>query len=203
MPDIRCAAVVLAAGASTRLGQPKQLIRIDGESLLHRTARLTIEAGCSPVYVVLGFEPERMSDELADLPVETVLNRVWQEGMGSSLRTGMEAIRQADPQAEAVLVTVCDQPGLTTEHLRELLARHAAARGGGEIGITASAYARKKGVPAVFSSRLFSELAAASGDRGAQDLIRAYAGEVEEIPWAAGELDLDRPEDLVTIERQF
>jgi len=198
MPDFRCAAVVLAAGASTRLGQPKQLVRLEGESLLHRTARLALEAGCSPVLVVLGFEAETLRAELHGLHVDVVVNHEWQEGMGASLRSGMEALRDSDPQPHAVLILVCDQPRLTADHLRTLLARHQSAR---PVAITASVYARRAGVPAIFSAKLFSALLASSGDRGARDLIRAHAAEVQGIPWPAGELDLDLPEDLTTIER--
>jgi molybdenum cofactor cytidylyltransferase len=186
MPDFRCAAVVLAAGASTRLGQPKQLVRIDGESLLHRTARLALEAGCSPVHVVLGFDADSMRAELQGLAADPVVNREWQEGMGASLRSGIEALRRSDPQPHAVLILVCDQPRLTADHLRALLARHQSAR---------------TGVPAIFAAKLFSALLASSGDRGARDLIRAHAAEVQGIPWPAGELDLDLPDDLTTIER--
>jgi molybdenum cofactor cytidylyltransferase len=198
MPDFRCAAVVLAAGASTRLGQPKQLIRIDGESLLHRTARLALEAGCSPVFVVLGFEAEALRAQLHGLSVDIVMNHEWQEGMGASLRSGMEMLRKTDAQPNAVLVLVCDQPRLTADHLRTLLAQHQSDR---RATVTASVYARRAGVPALFSAKLFSALLASSGDRGARDLIRAHAAEVQGIPWPAGELDLDLPEDLITIEQ--
>jgi molybdenum cofactor cytidylyltransferase len=198
MPDFRCAAVVLAAGPSTRLGQPKQLVRIDGESLLHRTARLALEVGCSPALVVLGFEAETLRAELHGLNIDLVVNHEWHEGMGASLRSGMEALRDSDPQPHAVLILVCDQPRLTADHLRTLLARHQSAR---PVAITASVYARRAGVPAIFSAKLFSALLASSGDRGARDLIRAHAAEVQGIPWPAGELDLDLPEDLTTIER--
>jgi molybdenum cofactor cytidylyltransferase len=211
VPDFRCAAVVLAAGASTRLGQPKQLIRIDGESLLHRTARFALEAGCSPVYVVLGFEAERMRPELASLPVNIVMNQNWREGMGASIRSGIEGLRNQQPQPSGVLVLVCDQPRLTADHLRELLTRHKAARDGAaphesapqgsNPTITASLYAGRSGVPAVFSSELLPALLASQGDRGARDLIRARAAEVQAIPWPPGELDLDSPEDLTAIER--
>ena len=203
MPDLRCAAVVLAAGASTRLGHPKQLFQIGGESLLHRTARLAAEAGCAPVFAVLGFEAETMRPELAGLPVEAVVNPAWQEGMGASLRTGMEAVRKADPLPDAVLILVCDQPRLSADHLRTLLSRHQSAPTTANSSITASVYAGRAGVPAVFASGLFSGLAALSGDRGARDLIRAHAAAVQGIPWPEGGLDLDRPEDMVTIERQF
>lgn len=202
MPDFRSAAIILAAGASTRLGQPKQLIRLEGESLLRRTARLAIEAGCTPVLVVLGFEAKNMRPELKGLAVSIVVNRKWREGMGASLRSGMTALRKVNPQPDAVLVLVCDQPRLTVDHLRELLARHrAAAHPGGNVSVTASVYARRAGVPAVFSSTLFSQLAASNGDRGARDLIRAHTAQVQGIPWPEGELDLDRPEHLNTIER--
>lgn len=201
MPDLRCAAIVLAAGASTRLGRPKQLLRIEGEPLLRRTARLAVEAGCSPAYVVLGFEAEPMRRELADLAgVAVVLNKDWQEGMGSSLRAGMEAVRNLEPQPDAVLLLVCDQPRLTADHLRRLLAQHKEAQTADGVRITASVYARRAGVPAIFSGKLFGDLAHSSGDRGARNLIRAHADELGGIPWPEGELDVDRPEDLATIE---
>lgn len=197
MPDLRCAAVILAAGASTRLGQPKQLLRNGGESLLRGTARLAVEAGCAPVFTVLGYEAGKMEPEFSGLPIETVVNENWREGIGASLRAGMNAVRKLEPLPDAVLVLVCDQPRLTGDHLRALLARHEPGRA---TAITASVYAGRAGVPAVFSARLFSELVALSGDRGARDLIRAHGLEVRGIPWPEGEWDLDRPEDLATIE---
>ncbi len=139
-----------------------------------------------------------MRAELQGLAVDVVVNREWQEGMGASLRSGIEALRRSDPQPHAVLILVCDQPRLTADHLRTLLVRHQSAR---RIAITASVYARRAGVPAIFAAKLFSALLASSGDRGARDLIRAHAAEVQGIPWTAGELDLDLPDDLTTIER--
>jgi molybdenum cofactor cytidylyltransferase len=199
MPDFPCAAIVLAAGASTRLGQPKQLIPIEGETLLHRTARLAIEAQCSPVYVVLGFEADKMSPELAGLTVETVLHPDWQQGMGSSLRAGMQALLRTQPHPHAVLLLVCDQPRLSLQHIRALLKQHTMDAPDGKVAITASYYAQRNGVPAVFSACLFSDLLAISGDRGARDLIGARAAQVRGIPWPIGELDLDRPEDITRI----
>jgi len=198
MSDFRCAAVLLAAGASTRLGRPKQLILLQEESLLHRTARLAVEAGCSPVLVVLGFEADQLRPQLADLPVEIVLNLEWQQGMGSSLRAGMNALSSTQPDPRpalsAVLVLVCDQPRLTLDHLCELLTRH---RGGApHAAITASSYAGRAGVPAIFAAPLFPDLLASAGDRGARDLILAHAAAVQRIPWPDGETDLDTPGDL-------
>jgi molybdenum cofactor cytidylyltransferase len=199
MSEKNCAAVLLAAGASTRLGQPKQLVLLNGESLLRRTARLALEAGCSPVFVVLGFQPQQMRPELETLPVQITVNPQWQEGMGSSLRCGMTALCEARPQPQAVLVLVCDQPRLSLNHLQELLARHKAVA----TLITASVYATRTGVPAIFSASLYPELLATAGEQGARNLIRAHAAEVQGIPWPEGELDLDLPEDLNHIERKF
>jgi molybdenum cofactor cytidylyltransferase len=193
MPEFRCAAVLLAAGASTRLGQSKQRIRLEGESLLHRTARLAVESGCSPVFVVLGFEARQMQAELRGLPVEVLTNLQWEEGMGSSLRCGMTAVCRTEPQPDSVLVLVCDQPRLTAEHLRELLAAH---KKGGSLSTTASVYAQRAGVPAIFPAKFFPELLASAGDQGARNLIRAHTVDMQGIPWPDGELDLDRPEDL-------
>jgi molybdenum cofactor cytidylyltransferase len=187
---LKAAAVVLAAGASRRLGQPKQLILVEGESLLHRTARVALEAGCSPVVAVLGFAAERVTAALAGLPVEAVINANWSAGMGSSLACGVVAARRVRPETDALLILVCDQPRLTAEHLRSLLALHAS----GTAAVTASAYAGRAGVPAVFASSLFLELERIDGDRGARDLISGRGAQI--VDWPDGAWDIDFPKDL-------
>lgn len=187
---LKAAAVVLAAGASRRLGQPKQLVPIEGESLLRRTARLALEAGCAPVVVVLGFEAERMAEELAGLPAEMVVNAQWLSGMGSSLACGVAAALRARPEMDALLLLVCDQPRLTANHLRRLLARHAA----GSAPVTASAYAGRAGVPAIFAPALFSDLESIEGDQGARGLISRHGAQT--VDWPDGACDIDLPDDL-------
>lgn len=190
--DSACAAIVLAAGASTRLGRPKQLIRCGEESLLRRVARFAGAAGCEPVFVVLGYRAGELQAELGGLAAEALVNESWAEGMGSSLRCGMEAIIRLQPPPAAVLVLVCDQPALGCEHLRALRASHAE----GDWSITASGYAERAGVPAVFSRRLFPELLAVTGDRGARDVILAHEGQARILPWAEGVFDLDTEVDV-------
>jgi molybdenum cofactor cytidylyltransferase len=186
----KAAAVLLAAGASRRLGQPKQLLLIDGESLIRRTARLAVETGCAPVVVVLGFEAERMAAELDGLAVEAVVNASWSSGMGSSLACGVAAARRARPETDALLLLVCDQPRLSVNHLRHLLGRHAA----GTAAIAASAYAGRAGVPAVFARSLFPELEQIEGDRGARDVI--LSRHAQTVDWPDGAYDIDLPKDL-------
>lgn len=192
MPESGFAAIVLAAGASVRLGRAKQLIQLNGESLLRRAARMAVEAGCAPVFVVLGYRAEEMQPELQGLPASPLVNENWPSGMGSSLRCGMAAVAQLHPQPSGVLALVCDQPALSTVHLRTLLARQTAA----DFPITASFYSGKAGVPAVFSPELFPELLSAAADRGARDLIRRHQDQAQTISWPEGELDLDAAADL-------
>ncbi len=190
------AAVILAAGASTRLGKPKQLIRIENESLLRRTVRLALESGCAPVFVVLGYEAERMRTELDGLGAIIVVNEQWAEGMGSSLRRGMEAVLAMEPQPAGVMLLVCDQPELTVNLLGRLRTQHGAS----ETRITASGYADRAGVPAIFGREFFAELIAVEGDRGAREVIRRHADRVSTIPWPEGEIDLDEPDDLARLQ---
>jgi molybdenum cofactor cytidylyltransferase len=188
---LRVGAVVLAAGASRRLGQPKQLLPVAGESLVRRTARLALEVGCAPVVVVLGFEAERVGAALAGLHVATVVNAKWSSGMGSSLACGVAAARRARPEMDALLVLVCDQPRLSSGYLRRLLAVHAS----GLAVVTASAYSGRAGVPAVFSAGLFEELERIEGDRGARELIARHGAQT--VDWSGGAWDIDWPEDLL------
>ena len=190
--DMRIAALVLAAGASRRLGEPKQLVQIEGESLLRRTTRIALEAGYAPVFAILGFAAERMRPELDGLGIQVVVNSNWEEGMGSSLRCGLQAVMQEQPTPDAVLVLVCDQVRLNRVHLRTLLQRHAEGNG----AITASTFAGRMGVPAVFGAEYFPELLNLQGDRGARELIRAASEQVNAVEWPDGELDLDHPEQL-------
>lgn len=186
------AAIVLAAGASTRLGQPKQLLKLNGETLLHRTVRLAQEAGCDPVFVVLGFESGRMQQELSGLAARPILNPDWPSGMGSSLRAGIEAVMQENPKPPKTLVLLCDQPSLSAEIFAGLI--EAGARS--EFLITASSYAGRLGVPAIFDQQLYPDLQKATGDQGARSIIQRYADQTSIVEFPGGAIDIDTPADL-------
>jgi molybdenum cofactor cytidylyltransferase len=186
---------VLAAGASTRLGRPKQLVQVDGETLLRRTVRLVGEAGCSPVFVVLGHEAAILADELAGLTASIVVNEEWQMGMASSLKSGLRAVLAVNPAQPRVMVLVCDQPRLDPSVLRNLLATH----GEKEAAITASCYRGALGVPAIFSRASFSELMELTGDHGARRILERHIEQVASVDFPGGEFDLDTPEDLAQL----
>jgi len=185
-------AILLAAGASTRLGHPKQLVKVNGETLLHRAARLALEAGCHPVIVVLGAEEAAIRPTLEGLAILPVLNPDWSEGMGSSLHHGMQTMLQASPQTGAVLLLVCDQAKLSREHLGHLMATYRTSQN----PIVASRYEKHPGVPAIFSSQFFPDLLKSQGDQGARGLLRRHSVQTSYVNFPEGSADIDTPQDL-------
>ena len=184
-------AVVLAAGASTRLGTPKQLEILGGETLLERAVRAARAAGCSPVIVVLGAEYPQVlgNSDLGD--VVTVINDKWQEGMGSSVRLGVRTCGFVAKRAEGVVLMTCDQPAVTVRHIEQLMMKSEEMR--------ASRYAGRNGVPAYFPAKCFGELMALPGDKGARELLK-NAG-YEELE--GGDLDVDTVDDLERARKLF
>jgi molybdenum cofactor cytidylyltransferase len=186
---MRVAGVILAAGASRRLGMPKQLAVVGGERLLERAVRTAREAGCDPVVVVLGAGAERIAAECRLGVVRVVQNPAWAEGMGSSLRLGVASLGEA---CDAVVVMTCDQPAVTAEHLRKLIERCAEKP-------VASAYAERQGVPACFPAGSFDALLCQTGDLGARELLR----DADSVPLELGELDVDTVEMLERVRSIF
>ena len=167
----RVAGVILAAGASERLGRPKQLLRYRNETLIHRTARLAHAAGLAPLHVVVGYRGREVAGALGDLGASVALvnNPDWSEGMGGSLARGISSLPDA---AGAALVLVTDQPHLSAAVLGAILERYR----NDAAPLIACRYASGAlGVPALFARRFFPELAALSGDRGARALFTRHA----------------------------
>jgi molybdenum cofactor cytidylyltransferase len=192
MHGFKFGAVILAAGASVRLGRPKQLLEIDGQPLVARAAAAALTAGASPVVVVLGAGAEQIRPALTGLKVVAVLNLAWSEGMASSVRTGLQALGAADPGIDAVLLTVCDQPAFDADVIQRLLT---ALQTSGR-GIAAARYAGRNGVPALFRREHFFALSALKGDQGARTLLNGNPDGVAAVDLPDLSLDLDTPEDL-------
>jgi molybdenum cofactor cytidylyltransferase len=192
MSEPSYAAVILAAGASLRLGQAKQLHAVAGEPLLRRAVRIADEVGCQPIIVVLGFEAHRMHSAFDDFRVIVAVNENWRAGMGSPMRSGVETALQISPPPEDILLMVCDQVRLSADVLRQLLHLHGLAN----YPITAARYSGRLGVPAVFSSIFFYDLQNVSGDRGAREILERNSARVGAVDFLEGEFDLDTPDDL-------
>lgn len=195
MRETSCAAIILAAGSSSRLGRPKQLIRIAKESLVRRTVILAMEAGCSPIVVVLGWNAGQLESEIKGLDVQTARNEEWASGISSSIKCGLKRAVSLDPNCMSLLILVCDQIRLTLPILQKLLEKHHASG----TAITACSYAGTKGVPAIFSQKVFPELEKLQGDEGARRIIAGYSGRVETVDFPHGDHDLDTMEDLALL----
>lgn len=186
------AAIILAAGASSRLGEPKQLLRFHGETLLARSMRLATEAGATPVFAVLGAHSQLITASVGFNSAIPILNPQWESGIASSLCAGMDALNTHNPESEGVLLMTCDQPYLSSTHLRRLVYRfqtHQAQR------IVASAYAETVGTPAIFPNAMFDRIRSLRGDRGARVVLLEEQGSLVRVTLECGEVDIDLPED--------
>ncbi|MEO6806591.1 MAG: nucleotidyltransferase family protein [Edaphobacter sp.] len=187
---MRIGAVVLAAGASKRLGEPKQLVRLGEETLLERAVRVAWEAGCSPVIVVVGADHTNVLARSVLGDAVTVINDQWEEGMASSIRLGVRALGIAAQDAEGLVLMTCDQPAVTAKHLSRLMQ---------SAEVTASRYAGRSGVPAFFPAEYFDQLMRLEGDAGARELLAE--ARYEELQ--NGELDVDTLADLARARELF
>lgn len=180
------AAVVLAAGASTRLGEPKQLLRDHGgEMLVHRVARETYEAGCRPVVVVIGADAERVRAAVRDLDVIVEHNEQWLSGLSTSIQAGVAAAGDVD----GALLLTCDMPSVGVAHLKSLLESS-------NIGQqrVASTYGDTVGIPAIIPAVEFVDLQLLQGDKGAKALLSREGTVLVRL--VGGTFDLDTQDDV-------
>ena len=184
------ALLLLAAGASTRMGRPKQLLPVHGQPLLRHVVTSVLTAPVAPIVVVLGANAAAIAPCLAGLAVQTVVNENWSEGMGSSLRKGMEALLAAAPNTHRVIIALADQPDLSAGHFARLIeTQHATGR-----PIVASVGEGISGPPVLFMAKYFPALLALRGDAGARTLLRDHVADVATVPLPSAR-DLDTPED--------
>lgn len=186
--------VLLAAGSSSRMGQSKQLLEIDGEQLLLRSTKVALLAAAEKVLVVLGANELAHRKIIQHLPVEIIANENWQKGMGSSLKKGLNELHSTTPKLDAALVMVCDQPLLTTEHLNQIIEKFELTKS----PVVASFYAGTAGVPALFAKSIFEKLMNVQDKEGAKKIIQLHKELVESVDFPQGSIDLDTPEDYST-----
>lgn len=185
---------MLAAGASLRMPGPKQLLRYHGATLVRRAAQTAVTAACGPVVVVLGDAAAQLRFELVDLDVRIVENRHAAQGLSTSVRAGLVALCEA-VEPDAALFMTCDQPLLTPEILKQIVATFAATR----PPAVACEYAGTVGVPALFDRLLFGELRALDGDQGAKRILQRHLERTARIPFEPGGLDIDTPDDVARL----
>jgi len=182
-----CAVILLAAGASTRLGRPKQLLLYKGKSLLQNMVSAVMDTSCRPVIVVVGANATPIINELKNEDVQVINNNEWQEGIASSIRCGVVSLKKTDPSPDAAIIMVCDQPHITPALLNELLITQK------ETGkpIVASSYSGIMGTPVLFHKKFFHELLLLTGDKGAGKMLQQQNALVATVPFPDGAVDID------------
>ena len=190
-PTFRFGAVILAAGPSTRMGTPKQLLDFGGKPLLVRAIEAALASPAWPVVVVLGAHAERIRPTLAKLPILVTENPEWAEGMAASIRAGVTTLRQFSRSLDAALIALCDQPAFSADTIAQLVAAQQATG----RSIVAARYSGRQGAPALFLREHFPTLVALTGEEGARALLNGSTGQVAAVDLPALALDLDTPSD--------
>ncbi len=181
------ALIILAAGASSRLGQPKQNLIYQGKTLLQHAVTTGLQTNCHPIIVVLGAHAE----QIEPLPgIQTLYNKDWQEGMSSSIRLAVREI-YGDPAINQVIMMVCDQPFVSADLLNALIHRQTQTG----LPMVAAAYQSAVGVPALFDRSLFAALLELKGSEGAKILLQQYAAQLATVPFEQGAIDIDTMTD--------
>lgn len=183
------AAVILAAGGSSRFGRAKQLLKFRGETLVQRAVRAAGEGGCDPVIVVVGKLGDAIQRELRSTATIVVENPEWQRGLGTSIRRGLQELGDS---IDAVVILTCDQPLVDDSVIAELIAAHDKTR----KPIIASRYADTLGVPVLFDRSCFADLLALPDDSGAKTLLTSRPNDVAAVTFEQGAIDIDTPEDF-------
>lgn len=191
------AGIVLAAGASTRMGGNKLFFELEGEALLRRAVRAAVSAGLDPVVVVLGHEAERARATLEDLACRPVLNPDYARGQGSSLRAGVAAL---PPHAAAAVVTLADMPFVTAGMIATVVERYRQ----GTAPLVVSDYGGTTAPPTLYDRSLFSEVLALEGEAGGRHVVNRHRDELLAVGFPAEALiDLDLPGDYERVKARM
>ena len=187
-PIAQVGLLLLAAGSSSRLARPKQLLPYQGQTLLRRAAEVAVASPCRPLVLVTGALHDELLPEIEGLPFHVVRNDAWADGMGGSIAAGLAELETAAEAApvDAVIVMLCDQPLLTEDVLGRLIVQFQAT---GQP-VVASAYAGTQGVPALFGRDVFPQLLALRGASGARELLQQYA-HLPTVDFPGGATDVD------------
>lgn len=183
--------IILAAGASTRLGRPKQLLLYNNKSLLQHAIDAAVTVSKQDTIVVLGANAELIQPQVKPAEAGVVINENWEEGMGSSIRTGLSALLQLNEKLDDVIIMLADQPFVNGDLLKNLQEKK---RNTGKE-IVACFYKEQPGVPALFGSKFFTELLSLQSAEGAKKLFFAFPESVATVPFPFGSIDIDTMQD--------
>ncbi|MGF7039494.1 nucleotidyltransferase family protein [Mucilaginibacter lappiensis] len=184
--------IILAAGASSRLGTPKQNLIYQGQTLLQRAIHTALtSACCEKIVVVLGANEGVIRPNISDHQIHITYNPNWQEGIASSIRLGITELQKLEPNIKAAILMLCDQPFVDPLLIYQLTERKAENNN----GIVACAYKDTLGVPALFDASYFPQLLMLQGKEGAKKLIKAFSHDVLPVAFPLGAIDIDTMDD--------
>ena len=190
--------IILAAGESSRLGSPKQLLVYSGATLLQHSIEVAQSSDAGLVVVVLGANAALIHADLKHVTANVVVNSAWKEGMASTIRCGLQTLLDLNQQTEAVILMVADQPFVTAGLLNNLMVVNRKE----QCSIVASKYGTTFGTPVLFSKRFFPEVLELTGDAGAKSLVRKYMNETAFVPFPKGDIDIDTVEDYKSLSKE-
>ncbi|SNT39466.1 molybdenum cofactor cytidylyltransferase [Ekhidna lutea] len=188
--------LVLAAGASSRLGQPKQLVKFEDKPLLQHILDIGKEVNVNERVLVLGAKSELIQEVIIPGAFSIVHNYDWEKGMSTSIKVGLKSLQEKHTNLKHVIIMLSDQPYVTIEIINQLIA----SQDDTKPCITTCSYANQMGVPAIFSHHFFADLLKLTGDQGARKLIQQKLDHVRTIPFSKGVIDIDTPDDLGKLE---
>lgn len=189
--------VILAAGASSRMGVPKQLLHVDGKSLIKRTAEMAMDTACFPVVVVLGANRDMVRKELERMPITVIDNPYWEKGMSSSIKMGLAGAYMTFKDLESIIFLTADMPFVSVKLIHKMVnkAEEVSEKINDTPDIVACHYGGKMGIPVLFKRRVFNDLLGLTGDNGAKKIVLANKERTDTVDFPEGKIDLDTIEE--------
>jgi molybdenum cofactor cytidylyltransferase len=191
--------ILLAAGVSSRLGSPKQLLDIQGKYLLQHVIDIIVNVQDSELLLVLGASGRAIEAKLETQNIPIVHNSEWSDGLASSIRMGVTTMLDIHPHTEAIILVLCDQPYVSVEIISELINAHTAT----QKLIVQCRYGEAVGPPTLFDKQMFPHLLALRGSEGAKTVVHQFADQVVNIDFPLGSLDIDTISDYKHLLQTF
>lgn len=182
------AIIILAAGASSRMGAPKQLLLVDGKTLIKRICDTAMDTPCHPIVTVLGANRNLIRKETERMPITVIDNPQWENGMSSSIKMGLAGAYMTEKNIEAAIFLTVDMPYVSAELINKMIEK---AESNEKIEIVACKYNSQMGIPVLFKRSLFTDLLELTGDEGAKKVVIKNKDKTAFIDFPEGKLDLD------------
>ena len=190
--------IILAAGRGERFGQPKQNLIFQNQTLLERAIATAKSSACRPIVVVTGAHADLIDSPIDNPDVRVIFNAHWEEGMASSIRKGIETMKDF-LNVDSALIMLCDQPLVTLALINEMLQKQETSN----MAIVGCAYNDTIGVPMLFHRTTFDELLLLKGHEGAKKILKKHPDHVATVPFNEGSLDIDTPEDYERLIKDY